>query len=557
MKIIRKINLIQVTTVIAFVSMVSVALVLLENISAHVKELTEEEMAIESHVSDISEAYLKQTAAVARAQLYAMDGTVTGRDLIEAEYQIFKTQGQHLQQILQEVDQLLTELKAIETDADPNHAAEMIYFENEIAIIVKDVNAYESIVEDVFGFINAGDIRQARIRGEDATAVLDELGEVIQRLKMHVESSVVVSVDAIHDAENLLMLDMIIAGVAAVSLAVGLGWWISVGIRRSLNQTQLAIEHVVVNRDLVARVPESNDELGQMAAQFNGMLAEFQRILHEINQGVSSMAAATEELTAVTEQARSGVERQRSETDQVATAMQEMSASMHEVARNTGSVSEAVGEATQESSEGQLVVGKAIDAIHALAGKIDKGVEVIDKLSTDSQDIGSVMDVILGIAEQTNLLALNAAIEAARAGEQGRGFAVVADEVRTLAQRTQESTAEIQRTIERLQAGAERAVTVMDEGKQCAEIGVKAASSANESLNAINNSINTINDMVLQIASASEQQSAVSDEISRSLTAIQDVAVEVSEGAGHTSAACGDIAKLAGKLHDMAARFKV
>lgn len=557
MKIVRKINIIQIVTAISFIAMVSVALTLLQDISDHVTELTEEEMAIESKVSTISEAYLLQTAAVARAQLYAMDGTVEGLQAIEKEHKVFEAQRDILLQTLAETDALLVSLKSLVSDADPHHAEEMIYFENEMAIVKYDVEQYELIAEDVFALIATGDVAAARQRGQDAIVILHELSEVLHRMQDHVESSVILSVSAIRDAEELLIIDMIIAAIVSISVAVGLGWWISVGIRRGLTQTQSAIDHIVEHRDLAARVPEGTDELGQMGAQFNGMLVEFQGVLNGITSSVSSLAAAADELSAVTEQASSGVQRQRAETDQVATAMHEMSASMHEVAGNASSASEAVVCATEESSTGRRVVGSAIEAIHSLAGNIDNGVKVIGELSADSQDIGSVMDVILGIAEQTNLLALNAAIEAARAGEQGRGFAVVADEVRTLAQRTQESTTEIQRTIERLQSRAARAVSVMDEGKRSAETGVEAASSANQSLSAITASIDTINDMVTQIASASEQQSAVGDEISQNLTSIQDAANEVAEGASHTAVASADIAQLANQLNEMASRFKV
>ncbi|MDZ4261442.1 MAG: methyl-accepting chemotaxis protein, partial [Pseudomonadota bacterium] len=333
--------------------------------------------------------------------------------------------------------------------------------------------------------------------------------------------------------------------------------WISRGVRNSLSQTSQMIAHISQNYDLSVRLPQTKDELGEMAVNINLMLIAFQQVCQEMIAAAFQLAAASEELAASTEESSVAVGRQSSETEQVATAMNQMSTSMQEVANSTASAVDAVTSADNEANEGRKVVVLSIDAIRALAGEVDRASLVIEELSVDSQNIGSVMDVIRGIAEQTNLLALNAAIEAARAGEQGRGFAVVADEVRTLAKRTQESTAEIQQTIDKLQARANSAVTVMQESKRKADAGMGAASSADHSLTKITSAVSTINGIMLQIASAAEEQSVVAEEINRSLTAIRDVSSEVGLGAGQTAEASNDIAQLATNLQGMVSRFKV
>ncbi len=230
---------------------------------------------------------------------------------------------------------------------------------------------------------------------------------------------------------------------------------------------------------------------------------------------------------------------------------------MQEVARNASSASQAAQEADGEAGNGKQVVSASIDAINALAGEVEKAAEVIDKLETDSENISKVLDVIKGIAEQTNLLALNAAIEAARAGEQGRGFAVVADEVRTLASRTQQSTEEIHEIIERLQADAESAVQVMNTGRGQAQSSVEQAAHAGESLERIAKAVTTISDMNAQIASAAEEQTAVAEEINRNIVGITQAGQESAQGAQQTATSSEELAKLAARLQGLVSQFRV
>jgi len=294
--------------------------------------------------------------------------------------------------------------------------------------------------------------------------------------------------------------------------------------------------------------------IGSALAQLVDSLRE--QVTH-IGSNSEQLAASAEELSVITQQTNMGVQQQQAETEQLATAMNEMSATVHEVAQNAEIAASSTGTAIERANEGKQRVSKTMDAIEALASDIESASGVIEELRDHSDSIGSVVEVIRGIAEQTNLLALNAAIEAARAGEQGRGFAVVADEVRTLASRTQQSTQEIQAMVEKLQSGAEKAVSVMDHSQQRANTSVEQAASAGESLDGITTVVNEVNDMNTQIATAAEEQNAVAEEINRNVISINQVSQQTAEGAGQTAEASETMAGLAAQLQMVVGKFKL
>ncbi|HHJ17907.1 MAG TPA: methyl-accepting chemotaxis protein [Gammaproteobacteria bacterium] len=310
--------------------------------------------------------------------------------------------------------------------------------------------------------------------------------------------------------------------------------------------------------DLTQRLAaRGNDEVTAIANGFNQFASRIQEMVQQVGGSTDALAGAADDLEEVTSTTRDGVQRQRSEIDQVATAMTEMAATVQEVARNAATAAEAARDANEEAGSGKHVVEETIQAINALASEVQSASDVINQLAADSEAIGGVLDVIRGIAEQTNLLALNAAIEAARAGEQGRGFAVVADEVRTLAQRTQTSTQEIQSMIEKVQSGARNAVSVMESGREQAEGSVSKAGEAGSSLETINSAVSAINDMNMQIASAAEEQSAVAEEINRNIVNIGSVADETAEGSNRIASANEDLVRLGGQLQSIVSMFKV
>lgn len=306
---------------------------------------------------------------------------------------------------------------------------------------------------------------------------------------------------------------MLISGVLFGKL-IALPWQRAAKATESISSNRVT-QHVYSGR---------HDELGQLQMIIHMQQAQLETVVWRISDATVLLESAAQKASHATQQTELDMDRQRAEIEQAVTAMSEMTATVQEVARNTAFTAEATCTADSEVQKGKQVVDRTIMDINKLAVKVEEAVQVIQKLAKDSEQIGSVVDVIRSIAEQTNLLALNAAIEAARAGEQGRGFAVVADEVRTLASRTQSSTDEIQQMVHALQNTAENAEMVMAQGEEIARTSVDQAAKAGESLSSITRSVDTISDMSNQIATAAEEQSAVSDEINQNIVNINTAA---------------------------------
>ena len=345
--------------------------------------------------------------------------------------------------------------------------------------------------------------------------------------------------------------------LAMLIIAVAASGFFAHNLTKPLIQLKNTVVKIQQQSDLTRRVElSSKDEIGDMSISLNGMLDKFQNIVQQVTGSTTQLASAAEEMSTVTIQTSHGIQEQQSQTDQLATAMNEMAATVQEVAKHAKEAAKAASTANDESTNGRQIVSNAVNTINTLAGAITSSAEAIQRVEADSDRIGTVLDVIRGIAEQTNLLALNAAIEAARAGEQGRGFAVVADEVRTLASRTQESTQEIQTMIESLQAGSKEAVQLMEQSHEQAHSGVEQTTKAGDALTAIADEVARINDMNTQIASAAEEQSTVAEEINRNVVTINQVGDESAQGAEQTARASKNLASLATDLQQMVAQFK-
>lgn len=348
-----------------------------------------------------------------------------------------------------------------------------------------------------------------------------------------------------------LMVAMVVVG-AAISLF--LANMISCALRR----LQKTVQDIEQTGDLTMKADTSTqDEIGSLAESFNQLVKNLSNIVRQVIQESDRLAKASENLSSITEKTNTGVARQSDEINQVATAVNEMSASIREVASSAQFAYNSAEEGNREASKGSDVVNQTLAVTSEMATEVQHSSEVIEKLKLDSENINSVLDVIKTIAEQTNLLALNAAIEAARAGEQGRGFAVVADEVRTLAQRTQDSTKEIEELIETLQTAAQQGVDAMVSSKGKADNTVSQAQQAGETLHAITESVSKILDVNTQIASAAEEQSATAEEINRSINSIQAISEETASGAKQTASASNELKKLSGELRTLVDRFKV
>ncbi len=360
------------------------------------------------------------------------------------------------------------------------------------------------------------------------------------------------------DELNASVLTTIAMFAASTLIAIGaMTYLVKIVITTPLSRVVEASRRLA-DGDLNTRVAStSRDELGQLGNAFNEMAVKFHDVIVKLVDTTSRLADSAQHMATITDQTSQGVRHQQSDTETVATAMSEMAATVQEVANNASQASTFAGEASGQANDGKRVVKETIEAIGLLSRKVENAADVIEQLEKHSVSIGTVIDVIKSIAEQTNLLALNAAIEAARAGEQGRGFAVVADEVRNLAQRTQESTREIQEIIERVQSGAAQSVSVMLEGQESATRSVELASRAGSSLDSITDAVSSISEMTVQIASAVEEQSAVAEEMNKNILKINDVAGETAQASEQTALESDHLATLSRELGQMVKQFRV
>ena len=353
--------------------------------------------------------------------------------------------------------------------------------------------------------------------------------------------------------------------IQAATLTIGLlvcvliAFFFPILITRPLNRVISAIEDLAGGEgDLTLRVNvDSKDELGHLSASLNQFLEKLHDLIRRAATTSSQVREASNQMLQLNSQSQEMIGSQHSSTDMVATAINEMAATVQEVAQSASSAADEARQADADARTGSERVNSSLISIRDLAQDVGRAAEVIHKLETEAEGVGSVLDVIRGIAEQTNLLALNAAIEAARAGEQGRGFAVVADEVRTLASRTQQSTTEIQGMIEKLQCGARNAVSVMDAGREKAQASVERAESAGSSLIEITKAVASISSMNTQIASAAEEQSVVTAEINRNITEISVISDRNSQVSSEAAQASTVLSEYAGELDRIVQNFKI
>ncbi len=359
-------------------------------------------------------------------------------------------------------------------------------------------------------------------------------------------------------SEKALVVGLVVSAVTVLILAVT-GWAISTLITGSLERVIASLRQMASgNGNLTVRLESSTkDEIGSLVDSFNHFVDRLRAMITDVAQSVENLDKAATQVSQVSVESSEAIVCQQQQTEQVVSAMGRMTATVHEVSQNAEKAAEAASQANQDANTGKAVVDQAVNTIDRLATEVENAADVIHQLEGDSNNIGKVLDVIRGIAEQTNLLALNAAIEAARAGEQGRGFAVVADEVRTLAQRTQQSTQEIQQMIESLQSGARNAVQVMEESRNQARTSVEQAARAGDTLTAITSAVDTINTMNSQISSSVEQQNSVADEINHAVVNISRMGEKSATGAGHAATASKELKELTRHLRGLVGQFRV
>jgi len=396
--------------------------------------------------------------------------------------------------------------------------------------------------------------RQTALQVEQLQNEMEQMGTELRAVSLELSDRKVEQRDSEAVAARSLL-----TSVALLALIVGViaGWLITQQITQPLRQT-LALAARIAKGDLSQLEPvQRRDEMGQLQTRMSEMIASLHELIGGIDQGIGQLSQAASQLAASSEDTKLRINQQREETDQVATAMNQMSATVQEVAQNAEQASLAATNADQQAQLGDQVVGEAIGRIEQLAGQMDHCLAAMQHLAGESQRIGSILDVIKSVSEQTNLLALNAAIEAARAGEAGRGFAVVADEVRGLAQRTSTATEEIGQLIDSLHNGTDEVNRLLDSSKSLTEQSVELSRRAGQALGQITDTVSSIQGMNQQIATASEEQSVVAEQINRSVISVRDVSDQTSTASEQTAASSGELEHLGRQLRGMVGRFNL
>lgn len=422
----------------------------------------------------------------------------------------------------------------------------------------RDWTTYTSAIDSALAALGAGDIDEARKLG--TSNIITEYEKVKADIAIILESNARQVADARKSVDEFykqLTWILIIVCLIAIIIAMTFGMIITKQITDPIYRSVAGASRVAKG-DLTQIIEfKGTDETGQLLQSLSNMQTNLIDTVRQISDAANQLASAAEELTAVTDDSTRGLVTQNGEIQQAATAVTEMTAAVEEVARNAVSTSTISSQTADEAYKGQKQVQQAVASIDNVAIVINDSTKLVEALAFQIHDITKVLDVIRGIAEQTNLLALNAAIEAARAGEQGRGFAVVADEVRALAHRTQASTGEIEHMISRVRDGADEAVTAMGKSRDLVLSTQSLATEAGIALQRISEGVQRINEQNLVIASAAEEQAQVAREIDRNLVNIQDLSVQTAAGANQTSASSQELSRLAISFNKLVGHFKL
>ncbi|MDU8501715.1 methyl-accepting chemotaxis protein [Pseudomonas syringae] len=505
-------------------------------------EMTANAMVAMRAVDSLNDAVMQIDPADPARFDQAQLATAARQDLILVRYEVRGYTGNPNEKTekaaFQQLDTAISHLDRLKTTFGAANREQIAEFESALRSYRSSVDAFKATTQ------TAASVRKD-LTSQGAAIV--KLGEELYGIQMQMGK------DDTAQARNLqigcVLLVMLLGILAAIV--------ITRQITRPLRDTLAIVERIAAGDLTHTEAVTRRDELGVLQQGIQRMGTTLRELISGIRDGVTQIASAAEELSAVTEQTSAGVNSQKVETDQVATAMHEMSATVHEVARNAEQASVAASDADKQAREGDKVVGEAIQQIERLAAEVVRSSDAMNVLEQESDKIGKVMDVIKAVAEQTNLLALNAAIEAARAGEAGRGFAVVADEVRGLAQRTQQSTEEIEGLVAALQNGTRQVSGIMLGSRTLTDSSVELTRRAGTSLESITRTVSNIQAMNQQIAAAAEQQSSVADEISRSIVNVRDVSEQTAEASEETAASSVELARLGGQLQMMVSHFRV
>ncbi|HFE37290.1 MAG TPA: methyl-accepting chemotaxis protein [Gammaproteobacteria bacterium] len=526
-------------------------------IGDEIKRVAERDIPLTAVAFEISNYQLEQTKYFERVVRYGeeLETRPESLALFNREKKAFNALSEKIRGDIKKAKTIAENVQQHAANDEQNTAFERM--DGRLKAIESGYVNYEKLTNNIFNALEKNDLEQALHLVDGVEAEEDkfnsQLAALLKEIEKFTEEATMTAENEEASASTLLMIVGIVATILAFMLAQPIVASISKGI-------SLAVEsaHRIADGNLAQAIPTGGkDESGQLLAALEDMRSHLRNMVSEMSDSSSQLATAAEELATVTGETNQNIHTQTGEIDQAVTAINEMAATIQEVAKNASDTSGIAADAQRSTEEGQSVVQNTVSSINDLATEIDNASDVVNRLELDSESISGILDVIKNIAEQTNLLALNAAIEAARAGEQGRGFAVVADEVRTLASRTQESTQEIEEMIEKLQKGSRNAVSAMSSSKKNADISVEQANKAGDALKTITEFVSTISDMNAQIASAAEEQAVVTEEINQNIAKVNDITARTADGADETNAASDELARLATGMNSLIGKFRV
>jgi len=533
------------------------ALHAMSKIGGELFAIAEEDIPLTKIITKIATHQLEQAIHLERALRY---GEEIGKEPTAEKH--YKKAIEHFGSLSRKVNEEIRIGEVLAKDAITlaHSSAELNEFKHideALIKIEKEHQEYSLHAKAIFALIGQNRMHDAYIAAEHIEKEEDNLNHELGNLLSEIETFTDEAALNAEHHEQAAFRNLLVISIIAILFSLVVAFFIVRGITYGLSLAVGSAKQIASGNLTEEVKVTGTDEIGQLLTALAEMRNKLNNMITEMNHASTELAATSEELATVTEESNRGIHQQQSEVQQAATAMNEMATTIHEVAQNAQMTAESARGADNEAHQGQAVVTDTVESIQLLANAIDDASSVIQQVGQDSDNIGSVLDVIKGIAEQTNLLALNAAIEAARAGEQGRGFAVVADEVRTLAQRTQHSTSEIEEMITRLQDSSKNAISAMQHGRDQVQNSVEKASNAGHSLSSITSIVGQINDMNTTIASAAEEQSTVAEELNRNFSKISEISDMNSSAVTQISASSEELSRMAMNLQELIAQFEI